>query len=396
MSNILKTVVLLIVMNFIATYALEYSINHMRGHSRLGDESIKTLMNEALKAELQKADYYEAAINVYAKKDAPEYWLVNIAHRNILQVDCFRLNIENSKVTQVIPNYIDTEYEEISSECPDPEIELLSTCSVPEFASCVKMADSVYRMGVKANLKSVRLPQKQDENLSAILGYLKCPKLKIWSRVGHGQTFGLYLGDNKYIKAEQINSLGTDVLKDKIIMATSCLAHQGEFEQSILNQKAKTFVSGDISVEVGRIEKVTLLFLNKIILQKKEIKQSFKEALSEGKYPGSFGISGNGPWYFWDSQTGLTPMAFTNGANDFAIAVMNNQNILFHTTVLSSKSTISIFTMDGKQLFISNPAASDYLWNMVASTGQKISAGNYVAVMSNGSTMIAKSFSVSR
>ncbi|MBN1983969.1 MAG: T9SS type A sorting domain-containing protein [Chitinivibrionales bacterium] len=395
MRNLLKLMILCLLVNSFVVNALQYSVNHMKGQSRISDAVIQTLMKDALNSELNKASYYEATINVYAQTDQPEYWVVLLSRSDIFWTDCYRLDIENSKVTKVTTNYVDTQDYETTGECPDPNIEFVSSCSVPEFATCVKLADDVYQVGVQAGLKSIRLPQKADESLNTVLGYMKCPKLKIWHRVGHGTTSGLMLGDGKMLKAANITGLGTDALKGKIMHFTSCLAHTGAFEQAILTAKAKTFVSGDITVQVGKIEKVSLLFIKKIINDKKEIKLSMSEALKEGNYPGSLGISGNGPWYFWDSQTAIAQQfALSNGNSEFTVSVMKNRTVSFYTALINNRSNISIYTLNGQQLYKTNLTDKTVSWDMTTSAGNKLSAGSYIASLSNGSKTVQKTFSV--
>jgi hypothetical protein len=295
----------------------------------------------------------------------------------------------------VIDNYVENESNEgICAVCPDEDIEVVTSNSCSQFPSAEKMADSVAKIATQAGLKTIRLKTPKDESITAITNYLKCPKLKMWCRVGHGNTSGILLGDGKMFNATSVKALGEKALQGKIIHNNSCDCHTGTYESAILASGAKSYEGGDIALQVGPSEKVTQIFMQKIIIQKLEIKKSMADAMTEGKYKG-FGISGNGPWFFLDVTVISHPFIKESGnQNCFSISKNKNQVFLSYPTPLGNNSTISIFNLTGRLLYQSRAASNISTWEMTTSSGQKVTSGTYIAVFNNGTSNSEKSFTI--
>jgi hypothetical protein len=265
------------------------------------EQFVRNLVDQSLNSEISRHPYYKARVNVYHSY-IDTFFVVSLYRSDIYLYTCFRLEIENLDVVSIYDNYIEQQTEEEEcSECPDPDAQILLTCPTTEFPTGPKCLKEVKTITEIAGLKTVYLEGKE-EALDVIKSYLSCPKLIMWARIGHGNKNGFILGKGNFNTSE-VNSLKGDKLKEIRLHANSCSCHQGSFEQAILNAGAYFFCGGDIPLATRSSEKVTLNFLKKIIMGKKEVEQSLTAAMDEEKFKG-FGISGTDekPWFWWPAD----------------------------------------------------------------------------------------------
>jgi len=259
------------------------------------------MVDNALGTEMERHPYYQARVNVYIiPEGSDDHLVVYLFRSDIYYAPCFRLEVENMQVTEVVEDYVEEQPDDgICPTCPDPDIQVLLSCATPEYPSGPRCMESVKELAEAEGLKAVYL-DKSGETLTNIKDYLTCPQLIMWARVGHGSRSGIVLGSGSF-NTSAVNSLEGNKLKNIRLHFNSCDCHTGTFEQAILDADAYFYCGGDISLAVGRSEDVTLRFMEKIITDQKEVEPSLTAAMDEIGYRNSFGISGcdEKPWLWW-------------------------------------------------------------------------------------------------
>ncbi len=288
---------------------ITYNVSYRNEAPRMSNTAIQQLVEGALDFELSENPYYKADVNVYTKLGGvSDYFVVYLFRSDIYLAVCYKVDIEQAKVVDVIKDYLevdDREENEVCGTCPDEDVEAVFS-AITEFQSAIQGAENAYNTATGAGINSVILLGSQ-ESLTAIKNYLDCPKLKMWGRIGHGTSTMLVLGDGSRFSTSTINSVASD-MEGKSFVFNSCYVHNEPFQGYMIDAGVYFYAGGDISLSVGKSEKVFARFMEKAIAQKMEMKQSMEEAMDEINYSG-YGISGDDsgpPWYFGGGALTLT------------------------------------------------------------------------------------------
>ncbi len=322
MSSFTKAFVLLltaVVALFAADITYTISSAYNNGAPRMSNDAIRELVAGALDFELKEHPYYKADITVYTGMGGvSDYFVVYLLRSDIYLAVCYRVDIDEGRVVDVIKDYVETEYREDTEECqtcPDPDVECVFS-AITEFQTAVEGAENAYNTATGAGHKSVKLIGSQ-EALTTIKNYLTCPKLKMWGRIGHGTSTMIVLGDGSRFSTSTVTQCASD-MEGKSFVFNSCYCHNEPFQGTMINAGVYFFAGGDISLAVGKSERVFARFMEKAIAQKMEMKQSMEEAMQEIGYQG-YGISGDDsgpPWYFGGGALALT-VSVPNGGEEW-------------------------------------------------------------------------------
>jgi len=351
---------------------LKYEIEYMQDAVRMSEQAVAQIVEEGLNAEINSHPYYQARVNIYpAGEFKNDYFVVYLFRSDIYFAPCFKLEIENAKATRIVEEYVEEQtLPDICPTCPDPDVQVVVSNSCPEFPTATVMRDSVANIAMHAGLKTVKLDKAQ-ETLQAVQNYLVCPKLQLWARVGHGTTTGLILGSGTF-NSSSVTALGANALQGKILHFNSCNCHEkegaGTFHETIMKAGCYVYTGGDIALAVGNSEKVSMKYFQKIIKEKKEMKQSLTDAMNEIKYQG-FGFTGqgSGPWFFTTGP--YLSVNFPNGGEILELGTA--QNILWGDNI-DGNVKIELFKGGSLKEVLSASTASN-------GTFQWTIPGNYLA-----------------
>ncbi len=217
---------------------------------------------------------------------------------------CYRLELDNAKVVAVIEDYVEeTDHTVECYTCPDPDIVALFSTCITEFQSAKPAIEYAGQIAEGYGLKTKTLFYG-DENPTTIKNYLSCPRLKIWGRVGHGNTQLIMLSGGS-LTSTDFQNLGP-YIRGRIMIFNSCLVHNNPFEPTMMSEGTYFFAGGDQNLKVVVSENVFKAFIRKAIQEEKELNQAFTEAEAEVGYY-AYGWSGDpsGPPHYFAGTNAL-------------------------------------------------------------------------------------------
>lgn len=387
----LKTSLFVLLVAACAGASVNFNVTRVLGKSNLSDQALAGMINNALNLDNGQVVYNSALVKLYNDAAAgQEYAVVFLYQPDSYLVTVFRLNIRESKVVSVIPDYVedDPAGREVCSTCPDPEVQVvIAYLDNPSYPGAKTHGVKAFVTCTTAHVKSVLLVGAK-ENKQTIKNYLACPKFKVWGRIGHGNTSMIQLCDGSSFTTSDINSLAANI-KGRSFVFNSCLCHNSPFEPAMMNAGAYFYAAGDISLSGGK-EGVFSAWVKKVVAENKALDLAMDEATTENNYPRAWGYSGKGtkPWKIDFSGTSISLAGNApKPLGVFTVRVMPGQ------VYFSTGCDISIYNIFGQLMYRVAPENCG-VWNMTSVSGQQVSSGTYTALYSNGTNAGAKTFTI--
>ena len=381
MGVFFKTLLIVIFVSALSTAEITYTINCKDDALRMSDNTVEQLVSEALGLQKDNVPYYRATVNVYTRDNSvADYFVTYLFRSDSYTSEVYRLDIEESKVVAVIPDYVEeSSDEELCGACPDPGVEvLISYIEDALFPGSIQHGWGTYQMALGEGLTTELLIGHR-ETKSAVVNFLACPKLKVWGRIGHGTKNGITFNDYQgSLTASDIARMADDI-KGKTFIFNSCLCHNPPFELAMIDAGAYFFAAGDISLSGGK-EGVFSSFFTKAIKQKKELTQAMDEAIQENNYPNAWGYSGaeQPPYYL---TFGVTEIPSTSAMNTESFSIMvTADRVLFNTNMDNPIAMFYIYNPLGKLIYQDNLAQAGS-WDLTTTDGREVTNGNYIVVL---------------
>jgi hypothetical protein len=312
-----KVLLGLIAVFAISSASLVYEIQYKDGSQRLSEATVQNLVGTALNTEINSNPYLKAIVNVYPSPDAAaNYFVVFLQRSDMYLVKCYKISLENLKVSTVVEDYVGAEDEAEAKEpcgaCPNPNVQGIMSW-ILDFQTAISNGRKCIQAMRDAGIVADSLPGSK-ESLTNIKAYLTCPKLKIWVRIGHGNKSLVQLGAGQSITSSTVTSMKADI-KNKIFIFNSCLCFNSPFEPAMKSAQAYFFASGKISLSTGK-EQVTTFFVNHALKNKEELDKSMEAAVKEANYANAWGWAGyvNKPWLFDQGTSVSTPSQFSRNS----------------------------------------------------------------------------------
>jgi len=295
---------------------LRYEIEYKQDAVRMSEQAVAQIVNEGLSAEIESHPYYKARVYIFpAGEFKNDYFVVYLFRSDIYFAPCFKLEIENSRVTRIVEDYISTEDQGMVKDeclsCPNPDAEVLVSW-IAEFSSSVsngrKTVAALKEYGVAVD----SLPTKQ-ETLTNVKNFLTCPKLKMWMRIGHGSNSSIQLDGGGSFTA---TSAPASDIKNKIFIFNSCLSNK-QLIPGLVSNGAYFGASGNVNLSVGK-EQVITYFATHAVKNKEELDKSMEAATKEANYLNAWGWSGNNsvkPWLYENAGNVVNPYITVSSPN---------------------------------------------------------------------------------
>jgi hypothetical protein len=377
--------------------AITYNIRLKNGAQQVSEKAIELLIRDALNLDKSTIPYYRSTVNAYFFKDgAANYLVVYLYRLDCYSVSVYRLDLKDSQVVAITPDYIEESTDkEPCGTCPDPTVEaLFSYINDASFPGATVHGWKAYADALAAGVKSVILIGFA-ETKTAVTNYLTCPKLKVWGRIGHGSVNQIQLSDNSSSFTTSDISKLASYIKGKTFIFNSCHCHNPPFETAMLSAGAYFFAGGNIALSGGNTNREVVYseFFKKAIAGKMELTKAMDQAVAENNYPNAWGYSGAGPApYYLFAPTALSNYPSVK-TGDFSMRVTQGK-IFFTVTTVSSESLFRVFNPIGMLVYRNSVSPESNTWDLTTSGGQKIPAGHYIAVFTDGTNSIGKQFSI--
>ncbi|MBN1984315.1 MAG: T9SS type A sorting domain-containing protein [Chitinivibrionales bacterium] len=396
-----KMVIFICVLFFTGALAeLKLQITYKTDAFRLNDAAISHVVLNALKTELAQAAYSEGFVYVYSKQNGKEqYLVVNLLKPNTFGITSFRLDLYDSKVVLITPDYVEEEPLDpsVCSTCPDPELQVV-VAYITDFASTPPEANRVKDALTKAGIKFVLL-KDSEESKTSILKYLACPKLIMWARVGHGAASGAimfgYKGQGGSLTTKDVTTAPfKDLIKGKYYPFNCCFVggNKNTFGKGMISSGAIWMCAGDdVTIYAGSSEPVWANFTIDVCTKSSEVIATFDKYMRpQTKDKWRYQSQGSGPYYPFQQQTALlTPSS--SGANSFFSLSVTSNTVNFN----QAQGTISIYGLTGKLIHEINSTTNQTAWDRTTTNNQSINAGMYIAVLTDKSkNKIKKPFTI--
>jgi hypothetical protein len=269
----------------------------------LSNKKIQSLIVRALNLENCKVPYFKALVHTYTGLEGEaHYFVVYLNRSDMYSVKVYRIDMEKDQVSAVIEDYVEEDMDSKTCySCPDPEVVALYSTCITEFPSARAAIEYAVQVSEKLGIKTKAL-YSGEENPTNIQNYLACPKLKIWARVGHGNTQLIQVSGGN-LTSTFFLGLGT-TLRGRLMIFNSCLVHNNPFEPSIMAAGTYFFAGGDKNLVVGISEGVFKAFIKKALDEKMELNAAFTAAEKEIGYY-DYGWSGDpsGPPHYFTGTT---------------------------------------------------------------------------------------------
>ncbi len=344
----------------------------------------QNIVKTALKLDNEETLYYQAVVKVYAtEQNYADYLVADLYRKDCYLIEPVRLDLKGDSVIAITYDYV----EEVEPEpipcnaCPDPEVEfVISYIEDALFPGAIEhgwgtWAKMTTQWGINAALVI-----GINETKETMLGYLSCPKLVGWGRIGHGLKDAIQF--NKWTQKLTANEViqYKDLLKDKIFIFNSCLSHNDPFESAMMEAGVKFFAAGDISLS-GKKEFVFSEFFINAIQSNMELSNAMQQAQID--YPDAWGWSSpkNGQLYFSLDMTDNLEN-FLNNNNSFSV-ITNSNFVQFSGFKPNQLMNLSIYDLSGKKIYSSSTNSDKFIWNMSNANGNNIASGTYMAVIKN-------------
>ena len=396
MKTFVKSLLIIIFVSALSTAGITYSINCKDDALRMSDNTVEKLVSNSLGLEEDNAPYYRATVNVYTRDNGvADYFVTYLFRSDSYTAEVHRLDIEDTKVVAVTPDYIEeSSDEELCGSCPNPEVEvLISYIEDALFPGSIQHGWGTYQMALGEGLTTELLIGHR-ETKSAVVNFLACPKLKVWGRIGHGTKNGITFNDYQGSLTSNDVARMADDIKGKTFIFNSCLCHNPPFEPAMIDAGAYFYAAGDISLSGGK-EGVLSSFFTKAIKQKKELTQAMDEAISENNYPNAWGYSGAGqpPYYL---TFGVTDISNTSPVNTGSFSIMvTADRVLFNTNMDNPTSMFYIYNPMGKLIYQDNLLQAGS-WDIISANGDRVTNGNYIVILKskNDKNSIKRAFTI--
>lgn len=370
---------------FSAHGSVEYHFVYKQNEISIRQEKLQKTVESALNLSDKETPYYRAVVAVYASEITyADYLVVDLYRKDSYLIEPVRLDLKGDSVIAITYDYYEVEEPDPIAcyTCPDPEVEfVISYIEDALFPGAIEHGWGTWsKMTTQWGIKCA-LVIGLNENKQTMLNYLSCPKLVGWGRIGHGLRDCIKFNQwTEKLTAEEVVQY-KDILKDKIFIFNSCLAHNDPFESAMMEAGVKFFGAGDISLS-GKKEFVFSNFFTNAIQNNMELSAAMQQA--QLNYPNAWGWSSptSGSLYFNLDMTPLEPIT-SKVSNTFSLITQEGQ-IKFSTPLSNKPGELAIYDLSGKKIFSNNLTEPTFLWNMKTTTGNTIAPGNYMAVIKNG------------
>lgn len=256
--------------------APNYEVNYKSQNFCMSQEKIIELANDTLHINSGTTVYSDAIIYAYSKNDGKEnYLVVDLLQPNQFGISTTRLDVDVDQycVTKIQEDYVEEEPLDpyACGTCPDPDVQVL-IAYITEFQSstlpAVNKAESAF---TKAKLKVKKL-KDGEENKNSLLDWLSCPKLIMWTRVGHGNVNVIRFGpkgSNGNMSADEfLKDPFKSVIKGKYYPFCSCYVAGGQkavVGRNLIKSGGRWMCGGDdVPLYVGPAESAWANFLVEI------------------------------------------------------------------------------------------------------------------------------------
>jgi hypothetical protein len=405
MRCILKTVIILFALSLAGVFAtgLSLHVNYKTDAFRLPEETVKKLVIDALATQLSMQNYSEGFISLYSKNASKEIYLtVYLLMDGVFGITGFRLDIENEHIVRVIPDYVEEEPLDpmVCGTCPDPELQVVVAYVTDFLSTTMPSVTKTKDALIKAGVKFVLL-KDNEESKTSMLNYLSCPKMVMWSRIGHGSTSGAIMFGPKGLSGSLTTKDVTsapykDAIKKKFFPFNCCYVggNKNTFGKGMISSGASWMCAGDdVSIATGTSEPVWANFMVDVCTKNAEVIASFDKYMKTARDKWRYQSASTGPYYPFQVNTSVDQYTIAKIKNGVFSVSIHAHQVVFN----QMPGSVSIYTLEGQMVHQFYSAQNTGVWNLQTVNNRQANAGIYVAILkSSGKSIQQKLFRIVR